>query len=75
MTTLISTRRYSATAGHGWFRRRFIVTVQCQEQHGKFYASVITMNASFVGAGDTEEEAYNAWAKEWRATAVKESHS
>ena len=38
------------------------VTVQVQEERGKFYASVRTLNASTIAVGDTVEEAFANWA-------------
>lgn len=60
-------REYLWTEGYGRFARRSVVTVECVEQRGKFYASMATLNASAIGVGDTPNEAFVAWAKRCNA--------
>ena len=55
--------------------RMYTVTVHTQKQRGKWYAGVDTAGPPIeMGIGNTEEEAYDDWAKKNNATLYKGIH-
>ena len=54
---MVDTTRLKLKLVHGYGRNSEIRDVQCQEQRGKFYVSVQTLNASNIGVGLSPAEA------------------
>lgn len=67
------TYRITERQHYKWFMST--VTVHTQKQRGKWYADVDTAGPPIeMGIGNTEEEAYDDWAKKNNATLYKGIH-
>ena len=59
--TIVAKRKYIGSVGSGMWTKRVEVVAICQEERGKFYVEVPSLNFSGIGVGDTPDSAFADW--------------